>query len=83
MTELEKRGLVVRKQSPQHGRIVQTFLTERGRTLATAVIADAISAHERVFGVLSPGEQAQLRALLARVVEQGTGNTMAVDHIDS
>ncbi|MHA3020332.1 MarR family winged helix-turn-helix transcriptional regulator [Mycobacterium sp. BMJ-28] len=82
VNELTKRGLVERKQDPRHGRIQQAFLTEHGRELATAVIGDAISVHDRVFGVLSVAEQTQLRALLTRVVEQGTGHTMAVDHID-
>jgi DNA-binding MarR family transcriptional regulator len=82
VNELTKRGLVERKQDPRHGRIQQAFLTEQGRTLATAVIGDAISVHDKVFGVLSVAEQTQLRSLLTRVVEQGTGHTMAVDHID-
>ena len=83
VNELQKRGLVERKQDPQHGRIQQAFLTEKGRVIAVAVINDAISAHDRVFGVLSPAEQRQLRNLLGRVVEQGTGHTLAVDHVEA
>ncbi|MFV8264806.1 MarR family winged helix-turn-helix transcriptional regulator [Mycolicibacterium peregrinum] len=82
LTALEKRGLVERKQDPQHGRILQVFLTDEGRAVASAVVADAVAAHERVFGVLSEEEQEQLKALLRRVIEQGTGHTPHSDHID-
>ncbi len=82
LTALEKRGLVERKQDPQHGRILQVYLTDEGRAVASAVVADAVAAHERVFGVLSDEEQEQLKALLRRVIEQGTGHTPHSDHID-
>ena len=82
LTALEKRGLVERKQDPQHGRILQVFLTDEGRAVASAVVADAVAAHERVFGVLSDEEQEQLKTLLRRVIEQGTGHTPHSDHID-
>lgn len=82
LTALEKRGLIERKQDPQHGRILQVFLTDEGRAVASAVVADAIAAHDRVFGVLSSDEQEQLRALLQRVIEQGTGHTVQADHVD-
>ena len=82
VTALEKRGLVERKQDPQHGRILQTFLTDEGRSIAAAVVSDAVKAHDAVFGVLSRAEQDQLRELLSRVVEQGTGHTLYADHVD-
>src|SRR5690349_1213117 len=80
LTSLERQGLVERKQDPQHGRILQAYLTDRGRSVTSAVLADAIAAHEQVFGVLSPDEQQTLHDLLARVVEQGTGNPLLTDH---
>ncbi|MCV7067155.1 MarR family winged helix-turn-helix transcriptional regulator [Mycolicibacterium houstonense] len=82
LTALEKRGLVERKQDPQHGRILQVFLTDEGRAVASAVVADAVAAHDRVFGVLTDEEQEQLKTLLRRVIEQGTGHTPHSDHID-
>jgi DNA-binding MarR family transcriptional regulator len=78
---LEKRGLVERKQDPQHARILNAYLTDEGRKVAAAVVSDAIAAHEAVFGVLTPDEQQTLRDLLARVVEKGTGHTLFNDHI--
>jgi DNA-binding MarR family transcriptional regulator len=82
LKELERRGLVERKQDPQHGRILQAFLTVKGRKVAAAVVHDAIDAHDRVFGVLSKAEQMTLRELLSRVIEQGTGHRLEVDHVE-
>lgn len=82
LKELERRGLVERKQNPQHGRILQAFLTDQGREVADAVVHDAIEAHHKVFGVLSNAEQATLRELLGRVIEQGTGHRPDHDRLD-
>lgn len=82
LTALEKRGLVERRQDPQHGRILQAFLTEQGRDVAAAVVHDAVAAHDKVFGVLSAAEQKTLRELLGRVVEQGTGHQLYADHVE-
>lgn len=82
LTALERRGLVERKQDPRHGRILRAHLTEEGRTVVSAVVADAIAAHDRVFGVLTPEEQETLGTLLARVVEQGTGHVLFADHVE-
>lgn len=79
---LEQRGLVERRPDPQHARILKAYLTDEGHKVATEVVGDAIAAHEKVFGVLTPDEQRTLRDLLARVVEKGTGHTLADDHID-
>ena len=73
--------MVERKQDPQHGRILQTFLTDHGRKVAEAVVSDAIAAHTKVFGVLTSDEQETLRELLGRVIEQGTGHKLHADHI--
>ncbi|OBI06273.1 MarR family transcriptional regulator [Mycolicibacter nonchromogenicus] len=82
LNALERRGLVERKQDPHHGRILRAYLTEEGRAVTSAVVTDAIAAHDQVFGVLTPQEQDTLRALLARVVEQGTGHTLFADHVE-
>lgn len=82
LTSLERRGLVKRKKNPAHGRILQAYLTEEGRKVAATVVSDAVEAHERVFGVLSPAEQETLRELLGRVVEKGTGHQLFADHVE-
>jgi DNA-binding MarR family transcriptional regulator len=83
LAALERRGLVERKQDPQHGRIMQAYLTDDGRAVTSAVLTDALAAHERVFGVLTSEEQQQLHDLLVRVVEQGTGHTLFKEHTES
>lgn len=83
LTALEKRGLVQRKQDPQHARILQAYLTDSGRDVAAAVVQDAMTAHESVFGVLSASEQEALRDLLAKVVEKGTGHELFSDRAES
>jgi DNA-binding MarR family transcriptional regulator len=83
LTVLENRGLVERKQDPQHGRIRQAYLTDRGREVAVAVVADAIEAHSQVFGVLTAEEQQTLHDLLQKVVEQGTGHELFTDETDA
>ncbi|BBZ24536.1 MarR family winged helix-turn-helix transcriptional regulator [Mycolicibacter hiberniae] len=83
LSALERRGLVERKQDPHHGRILRGYLTDEGRAVTSAVVADAVAAHDQVFGVLTADEQETLRTLLSRVVEQGTGHTLFDDHVES
>jgi DNA-binding MarR family transcriptional regulator len=83
LTALERRGLVERKRDPQHGRILQAYLTGEGRDVAGRVVNDAIAAHDEVFGVLSVHEQQTLRELLGRVVEKGTGHELFNDHVEN
>jgi DNA-binding MarR family transcriptional regulator len=80
LTSLERRGLVERKQDPQHKRILQAYLTGEGRNVVATVLGDAVAAHEEVFGVLNAQEQETLRELLSRVVEKGTGHELFKDH---
>src|ERR1700733_9799782 len=83
LTALERRGMVERKQDPQHKRILQAFLTDEGRDVVATVVNDALAAHEKVFGVLSAEEQETLRELLSRVVEKGTGHELTQRDISS
>jgi hypothetical protein len=46
------------------------------------VVGSALSAHEKVFGVLNAQEQETLRELLGRVVEKGTGHELFSDHVE-
>jgi DNA-binding MarR family transcriptional regulator len=82
LTALERRGLVERKQDPQHARILQAYLTGEGRNVAETVVSDAIDAHQDVFGVLTDEEQKTLRDLLGKVVEKGTGHELFNDHVE-
>jgi DNA-binding MarR family transcriptional regulator len=82
LAELARRGLVERKQDPQHGRILLAYLTEEGRAVTSAALDDALAAHETVFGVLTSDERKLLHNLLTRVVEQGGGRDRSTDHAD-
>jgi len=82
LTSLERRGLVERKQDPQHRRILQAYLTDEGRNVVATVVNDALAAHEKVFAVLTTDEQETLRELLGRIVEKGTGHELFNDHVD-
>jgi len=82
LTGLEKRRLVRRKRDPRHGRILQAYLTGEGRKVTGAVLTDAITAHDKVFGVLSQSEQQTLRELLGRVVKQGTSHELLAHHVE-
>jgi DNA-binding MarR family transcriptional regulator len=82
LTALERRGLVERRQDPDNGRILQAYLSPRGREVATGFIAEAVAAQAAVFGVLDTDEQKALRELLGRVVEQGTGHQFLADHVE-
>jgi len=65
LVSLEANGLVERRPHPEHGRVIATFLTERGREVLARC-------HERVFAVEARmlagvgDEQAQLLADLLR-----------------
>jgi DNA-binding MarR family transcriptional regulator len=67
---LERSGFVERKQDPNHGRILRAYLSEEGRQVATACLADAVGAHQQFFDVLDPEEQATLRGLLLKLANQ-------------
>ena len=64
LTSLERSGLVERKPDPAHGRILRAYLTDQGREVTAAVYADAVAAHNEVFGVLDDDEQKALHDLL-------------------
>ncbi len=82
LAELARRGLIERKQDPQHGRILLAYLTDEGRAVITAALVDALAAHEAVFGVLTSDERQVLHDLLSRVVEQGGGRDRFTDQRD-
>src|ERR687891_1321142 len=58
---LERRGLVRRRAHPEHGRILQTQLTAKGRRLLAACDAGVREVEALMVGDLTAGEQAALR----------------------
>ena len=70
LAALERNGLVERRPDPNHGRIQRAYLTEQGRRVASACLADAVATHRALFGVFDADEQDTLRSLLQRLVDQ-------------
>src|SRR5918996_2890513 len=58
---LERRGLVRRRAHPDHGRILQTRLTAKGRRFLAACDAGVREVEARMIADLSAGEEAALR----------------------
>ena len=64
---LEKRGFVVRQNSPTDRRSKIVALTDEGRPFITALYARHAKDIEAVTSVLSQSEQDQLRSLLKKL----------------
>jgi DNA-binding MarR family transcriptional regulator len=66
---LERRGLIERQPDPNHGRILRTSLTAKGRRVTTLCLADAIKGEEKLLQVFDADEQETLRELLRRLAD--------------
>ena len=64
---LESRGLVERQPDPSDRRATLVQLTEHGQTVLTAIRAARGSEAERMFGQLSPADQADLARILSQL----------------
>jgi DNA-binding MarR family transcriptional regulator len=67
---LERRGLVERVPDAHHGRIVRTYLTDEGRRVTDAGMAEAVRAEDRYLAVLDAHERKTLLGLLMRLAMQ-------------
>jgi MarR family 2-MHQ and catechol resistance regulon transcriptional repressor len=67
---LERRGLVVRQRTEEDKRFVRVALTGKGKALIGALFPAHVDRVARLFGVLSAGEQDELRRLCRKL---GTG----------
>lgn len=65
---LEDRGLIVRRVSPDHGRIQLTELTDDGMALLKACDEEVTSLEEQIFGGLGEKGERRLRDLLQAAV---------------
>jgi len=65
---LEGRGLIVRRVSPDHGRIQLTELTDDGMALLKACDEEVTSLEEQIFGGLGEKGERRLRDLLQAAV---------------
>ena len=65
---LEQRGLVRRRAHPEHGRILQTRLTPKGRKTLAACDAQVREVEAKMVSDMTDAEQQALRAGLLRGV---------------
>lgn len=75
---LEQRGLVQRRAHPDHGRILQTRLTAKGRSVLAACDAEVRQVEARMVGSMSDEDRAALRTALLRCIRSlqgGLGET--------
>ena len=77
LKELERRGLVERKQDPQHGRILQAFLTDRGPQRSPRPWSATRSPRTTRCSACSARRSSRRCVTCsARVIEQGTGHKL-------
>ena len=67
LTNMERKGLVRRIRNRTDRRVVNVFLTERGRVLRRELLPLAAEVNEAALRGVSVNEVAQLRALLAKL----------------
>lgn len=67
LTNMERKGLVRRIRNRTDRRVVNVFLTERGRALRRELLPLAAEVNEAAVRGVSVNEVAQLRALLAKL----------------
>jgi DNA-binding MarR family transcriptional regulator len=81
LVNLETQGLVERKPDPKHGRILATFITEKGRRHFERGVVAAEGFLDGMETALSPAERRNLRHLLLRCLQQ-LGTMTGVDEQD-
>ncbi|WP_210310510.1 MarR family winged helix-turn-helix transcriptional regulator [Devosia pacifica] len=69
LVTLERDGLITRTPHPDHGRIIMTELTERGRAAAEAGIVASETVERQMLSGLTPDEARLLGTLLNRCAE--------------
>jgi DNA-binding MarR family transcriptional regulator len=70
VARLEHRGLVVRKQDPDHGRILMAELTDEGAELIDAARPSVAALEEEILGGIPREEFVRMRAHLIGVLER-------------
>lgn len=66
---LERDGFIVRTPHPEHGRIVMTELTKKGRSAAKAGVVAAEAVERQMLAGLTDDEADLLRGLLRRCAD--------------
>ena len=71
---MEKDGLVERRRTSQDRRVIQLFMTEKGRALAEKTEGIATQIDQKLVNVLTPAEVSQFRHMLNRIWESANGS---------
>lgn len=66
---LAESGVVERRAHPEHGRVVQTRLSRRGRALVARCHREVEAVHALMLADLNVAEQAELTDLLGRCID--------------
>ncbi|USD39725.1 MarR family transcriptional regulator [Ferrimonas sp. SCSIO 43195] len=74
LDSLEKKQLVERRKHPTSRRSHLIYLTDEGRALKSALIAEAMDVNDSLLSVLQPQEQQQFLSLLAKMVAAGSAD---------
>jgi len=69
LASMEKTDLIVRRQNPQDRRILNVYLTDKGREYCEKVDEVFTAIDELCFEGFSPEEQLQAKALIQRLYE--------------
>jgi DNA-binding MarR family transcriptional regulator len=69
LVTLERDGMITRRPHPDHGRIIMTELTEKGRAAAEAGIVASEAAERQMLSGLTPDEARLLGELLNRCAD--------------
>ena len=68
VNRLAEKGYVARRPSPEDGRCRRVCLTESGQAQAAALRAALDETNRRFTAILTEAEQAQMQALLGRII---------------
>lgn len=60
LANLEKRNLIEKRPHPEHGRVLQTYLTEKGEALASSAHREVEAAEEQMLERLNSEERKKL-----------------------
>ena len=77
-TRMEAAGLLTRKRDPDDARLVRLYLTDRGRSVRTAIEAERDELEHRATATLTDQERERLLKALAKIIAQLT----SVESID-
>lgn len=70
LTSLERRGLVTRRNDPNHGRILRAYLTAAGKRTAKASYNAALEVQNKALATFDARESKLLVEFLERMIEQ-------------